>query len=123
MDIEEIVRLTRQQVAAVIEARQKTALGETEHPVAHERRRHTRWPFKGAVEIWPENGDGRIVTHGTCLNIGETGLGLSCDEHLQPGSTVEIAVHLPEATLCGKAIVRYCAEVRNQFMVGMEFVF
>lgn len=121
MRTEEIVRLTKKRVNALITARQEAH--DMDASPGPERRRHPRWPFKGPVEIWPEGGDGTNVTHGTCLNVSESGLGLSCDEHLQPGSTVEIAVHLPEMTLCGKAAVRYCAEVRDQFMVGMEFIF
>ncbi len=88
-----------------------------------ERRKYPRWPFHGAVELWPEGSQGRHAVHGTCLNISETGVGLGTDEHVDPGQIMEIALHLPEMSLCGRAVVRYCAEVRRQFMVGMEFLF
>ncbi len=123
MHTDEIVKLSRKRVAAVVAARREAG-GEpkVQHEGA-EKRRDPRWPFQGAIELWPDGGDGRVVTHGTCLNLSETGVGLSCDEHMVPGQVMEIAVHLSEVTLCGRATVRYCAPVRGQFMVGMEFVF
>jgi hypothetical protein len=123
MRTEEIVRLTPHRIVAIIKARQEAAAIPLADHNGPERRRSPRWPFKGAVEIWPDGGDGSVVTHATCLNISETGMGLSSDEHIAPGQTVEVAIHLPEATLCGRAAVRYCAQVRDQFMVGMEFLF
>lgn len=125
MRTEEIVKLTSSRIVAIIKARQDAAaipMPEPEHN-GPERRRYPRWPFKGTVEIWPDRGESSRGTHATCLNISETGMGLSSDEYLQPGSVVEIALHLPEMTLCGRATVRYCAEVRKQYMVGMEFLF
>lgn len=122
MQTSEIVKLTRKRITGLIRARQESA-GHVDPSPGPERRRAPRWPFKGAVEIWPSGGDGRQVWHATCLNISDTGMGLSTDEHLDPGSLMEVAIHLPEMTLCGKATVRYCAEVRHQFMVGMEFQF
>ena len=122
MQTQEIVKLTRKRIAEIVKARQDAGKLPTEQ--AHvERRKVARWPFKGAVELWPDGADGRSLTHGTCLNISETGMGLSCDEHLNSGQIMEVAVHLPEMTLCGRAIVHYCAEVRSQYMIGMEFVF
>lgn len=124
MRTEEIVKLTRSRIAGIIQARQDAAsIPCPENHEGSERRRYPRWPFKGPVEIWPVGGDGSKVTHATCLNISETGMGLSTDNHLDPGTQVEIALHLPEMTLCGRANVRYCAEVRNQFMLGMEFLY
>jgi hypothetical protein len=123
MRTEEIVRLTRNRIVGIINARQDAAAIPLPDHSGPERRRYTRWPFKGAVEIWPDGGDGREVKHATCLNISETGMGLSSDEHITPGQVVEVAIHLPEMTLCGRATVRYCAEIRGQFMVGMEFIF
>lgn len=123
MRTDEIVKLSSSRIVAIIKARQEAAEIPCPENPGSERRRYPRWPFKGAVEIWPDGGDGSKTTHATCLNISETGMGLSSDVHLPPGSVVEIALHLPEMTLCGRAAVRYCAEIRKQFMVGMEFLF
>ncbi len=121
MQTEEIVKLTRKRVSALIKARQESA-GTTPFP-GPERRQYPRWPFKGAIELWPQGGDGRQVWHGTCLNLSDTGVGLSCEVHFDPGTVLELAIHLPEMTLCGQGTVRYCARVRDQFMVGLEFIF
>jgi hypothetical protein len=128
MQTDEIVKLTHKRVTALIKARHEAAARAQAVPEGSdhdgpERRRAARWPFKGAVEMWPAGGDGRVVTHATCLNISETGMGASCDEPLEPGSILDVAIHLPEMTLCGRAAVRYCAPVRSQFNVGMEFLF
>jgi hypothetical protein len=55
------------------------------------------------------------------VNISETGVGLRCDEQLQVGDSMEVAVHVPEMTLCGQAVVRFCAEAGDDFIIGMEF--
>lgn len=126
MRTDEIVRLTRKRVVGLCKAREEAArAARPEHDVfdGPEKRRRHRWAFKGAVELWPDGGDGRTVTHGTCMNLSENGIGLSCDEYIAPSTVMEVAVHLPEMTLCGRAVVRYCAEVRKQFMVGLEFLF
>jgi hypothetical protein len=125
MQTDEIVKLTRKRITALCKSRQEAAAakGEEEHVDGPEKRRHPRWPFHGAVEIWPDGGDGRQVTHGSCLNMSESGIGISCDEALSPNTIMEVAVHLPELTFCGRATVRYCAKVRRQFMVGLEFIF
>jgi len=123
MRTEEIVRLTRKRVLAILKARQDAATLPDDNPEGHERRHYPRWPFKGAVEIWPDGAANNKAIHATCLNLSETGMGLSCDEHLTPGTVMEIALHQPEMTLCGRATVRYCAQIRDQFMVGMEFLF
>ena len=122
MQTQEIVKLTRKRIAEIVKARQDAGKLPTEQSHV-ERRKSARWPFKGAIELWPDGADGRSLTHGTCLNISETGMGLSCDEHLNPSQIMEVAIHLPEMTLCGRATVHYCAEVRGQYMIGMEFVF
>ena len=124
MQTDEIVKLSRKRIAALCKSRQEACeAAQQEHHDGLEKRRHSRWPFKGAVELWPDGDDGRHAVHGTCMNLSESGIGLSCDQHLVPNTIMEIAVHLPEFTFCGRATVRYCAEVRKQFMVGMEFIF
>ena len=122
MQTDEIVKLTRKRVADILKDRRESEKLPESAP-GQERRHHPRWPFKGAVELWPAGADGRSQMHGTCLNLSETGVGVSCDTHLQPGEVMELAIHLAEVTLCGRAVIRYCADVRGQFMIGLEFLF
>ncbi len=116
----EIVKLTRKRIASILKGR-RSAEPLAENHSGTERRRAPRWPFNGAVEIWPEGSGNRSTVHGACLNISETGLGLKCEQQLTVGESMEVAVHLSEMTVCGRAVVRYCAEVRGEYMVGMEF--
>lgn len=115
----EIVKLTRKRVGDILKSR-RNAQPLASRNTAEDRRQHPRWPFKGAVELWPDGTDGRTL-HATCMNISESGIGLRCDEQLQMGDSMEVAVHIPEMTLCGQAIVRYCAEANDEYIVGMEF--
>ena len=52
---------------------------------------------------------------------------MTCDHYFEPGTVLEIALHLPEATLCGQATVRYCAQVeaedQERYVAGLEFIF
>ena len=117
MNTDEIVALSRERIAELV--RNRSNLPD---PVpAHERRRAPRWPFPGTVEIYPAGGDGTVRYFGSCRNLSETGLGMRCEQYLEPESRVEIAIHLPEASLCGKAIVRYCMETPQGYMTGLEF--
>ena len=116
---DEIVKLTRRGIRELLEGR----YAHSESYGGSERRHLPRWPFPGPVEIWPVDGDGRTRWLGTSRDISESGMGMSCDTHFDPGTCLEIALHLPEATFCGKGLVRYCAESRHGFMIGVEFEF
>ena len=115
----EIVKLTRQGIRDLLEGRRHA----DQAYAGPERRHQPRWPFPGTVEIWPAGGDGRQRWLGTCRDISEQGLGMSCEAALEPGTLIEIALHLPEATFCGHATVRYCAQVRGEYVIGAEFQF
>jgi len=121
MKTEEIVRLTRKRVAALVKARQ-----EQEDPdffEGGERRENFRWPFPGAVELWPAGGDGRERWYATCRNLSMGGLGMVAEQPFEAGTQVEIACHFPEATFFVEAVVRHCTPVPDGFLVGVEFRF
>ncbi len=121
MKTDEIVRLTRKRVAALVRSRQ-----EQDDPdlfEGRERRENLRWPFPGAVELWPTGGDGRERWYGTCRNLSMNGLAMVTDEPFTPGAAVEIACHFPEASFYGEAVVRHCTQVPQGFLVGVEFRF
>ena len=116
---DEIIKLTRQSLGDLLEGRRR----EGQAYAGPERRRYPRWPFPGTVELWPADGDGRQRWLGTCRDINEHGLGMGCEVAFEPGTLIEIALHLPEATFCGHATARYCVEVRGEYMIGLEFQF
>lgn len=115
MQTEEIVKLTRQAVRDLLTSRQP--LPPDKH---HERRRSPRWPFPATVEIQL---DDNTQTFGTCQNLNESGLGMSCDEYLEPETRLRFSVHLPEVSFYGVAVVRYCMKTPRGYMVGFEFLF
>ncbi len=119
MRTDEIVKLTRENIAQF--------LAENTEPAdsydGPQRRREPRWPFPGAVEVYPINASGGIQWLGTLRNVSASGLGMSCERYLKPETVVDISFHMPDASFYGKAVVRYCKEVRNEFMCGVEFLF
>lgn len=118
MKTEEIVRLTRQSVIDLIEAR----TGNSEPYPGPEKRRKPRWPFPGTVELHATDGT-TGQWFGTCRNISETGLGMACERFFENDTVLDIAIHLPEVSLWGKGIVRYCQNTPAGYMTGVEFIF
>jgi hypothetical protein len=118
MNTDEIIQLTKESIRDLVRARQ--GLGE---PFAgHDRRRAPRWPFPGTVELHATDGTtGQWFA--TCRDISETGLGMCGEHYFYPETIVEIAIHVPEATLFGRAVVRYCQQTPSGFMTGIEFTF
>ncbi|MCP4247004.1 MAG: PilZ domain-containing protein, partial [bacterium] len=60
---------------------------------------------------------------GTCRDVSESGLGMAGEQYFEPGTKLQVAFHLPEASFYGHAIVRYCQEIRGRYMTGLAFVF
>ena len=103
MNTNEIIQLTRESIRDLIRLRQGASHGFP----GREHRRAPRWPFPGTVELHATD-----CTTGqwfaTCGDISETGLGMCGEHYFCPEMIVDIAIHLPEATLYGRAIVRHC---------------
>lgn len=119
MDADEIVPLTRDAIKELLRLR---AGGDDGGELG--RRQLPRWPFPGAVEIWVPDAEGREVhVIATLHDMGEGGVGVRSDVRLEPGSTLNIAVHQPEASFHGQATVRHCTRRRTGYHVGMEFKF
>jgi len=119
MITDEIVKLSRERMADLVRSRHDPPADFD----GEERRVVTRWPFPGTAELRPAEGDGRPLWFATCRNVSETGLGISTDEPFEPGTPLEIAFHLPEASFYGKATVRYCTQTPQAYLVGLEFDF
>jgi hypothetical protein len=119
MKTEEILKLTSRNISRFLQQQK----GLQDPFEGREQRRAPRWPFPGTVEICPVDSDGGVQWLGTLQNVSETGLGMSCEQYLKPDMVIDLAFHMPEASFYGKAIVRYCREIREQFMAGVEFLF
>jgi hypothetical protein len=118
MKADEIVKLSHRSIFELLKGRQEP---ESSEAPGRERRRKPRWPFPGTVEIHVSGC--AEPCFGSLRNLSETGLGMSCDRYFELESRVEIALHLPEASFCGQAIVRYCMETPRGYMTGIEFDF
>ncbi len=122
MPTDEIVKLTRKQVSRLIRRRMKAAGQDFE---GSERRRATRWPFPGTVELRHADGSDPNNWFASCRDISEGGMGMRTDAYFAPGTMLDISVHLPEQTFYGQATVRYCKEIESssEYLMGVQFVF
>ena len=116
----EVVRLTEVAVNKLLLSR------EAARPSAGPKgkRRASRWPFPGVVELWmpDEHGD---LQHSlaTSVNLSSHGIGIRCDEPLEPSVELEIAFHEPEMSFHGRATVRHATKIETDYLVGLEFKF
>lgn len=120
MKTAQVVPLTEKGVRKLLRSREaarpkKRAAGKRLTP---------RWPFPGVVELWlpDENGD---IQHSlaTSVNLGLHGIGIRCDEPLEPGVEVELAFHEPEISFHGRAIVRHATKMESEHLIGLQFIF
>ena len=120
MDATEIKPLTEEAVARILADREAQIPGNVENG----RRKAPRWPFPGTVEMWlPDDTGAEQLALATCLNLSRYGLGMLNEEPLGIGLEFALAVHQPEASLHGRAIVRHCTETEAGYYVGVEFLF
>ena len=120
MDATEIVSLTEEAVARLLAGRN----AEDADTSANGRRKAPRWPFPGQVQLWiPDENGQEQLTFATCLNLSLHGLGMLYDEALSIGLEFALAVHQPEASLHGRAIVRHCTLNEDGYYVGVQFLF
>ena len=118
MATEEIVKLSPDAILELLRSRRCPPEGFE----GSERRQQARWPFPGTVELRPDGGDGSVQWFGTCENLSQGGLGLTCDESFEPGTPLEITFHLPEATFYGRAEVCHSHETPRGYLVGVKFI-
>ena len=117
MDVSEFVKLTPDAIEILVQGH--TPPGSTRPKT---RRQDPRWPFRGTVELWAPDADGN-ETHvlATALNISLNGVAILCDEQLEIGPSMAIAVHLPEATYYGRAIAKHDTDSPVGHIIGMQF--
>ena len=120
MQTEEFIQITRKAVLSILQDR----YGYSEDGYVDSRRGKPRWPFPGTVELWIPLPDGeQEYILARALNLSSKGVGVLIDDPLEVGSEVSIAIHEPEATLFGKAMVRHSAAIDHGILAGLEFVY
>ena len=121
MDTAEICALTEHAVGELLAKRQSWA----SRADSGGRRRAMRWPFPGTVELWiPDGNGGERYNLATSINLSIDGIGIRADEELRPGLKLAVAIHEPEMSFHGKAMVRHCAETdRGSYIVGLQFLY
>jgi len=118
-DVKEFIPLNRNTIAKLIENRWADDSGGN----GKKRRRMERWPFPGQLQIWITDAAGEeVMLFGTCHNLNENGVGVTCERHVEPGQRVPIAIHQPEATFHGDGVVRHCTPTGSEYFVGIEFI-
>ncbi len=89
-----------------------------------DKRKSPRWPFQGTVELWFGDPDAcDYYALATCENLSVGGVGVRFDEPIEPDTELSIAIHEPEKSLHGKAVVRHCTRLRSDYYIGLEFLF
>ncbi|UCD28373.1 MAG: PilZ domain-containing protein [Planctomycetota bacterium] len=120
MSTQVIHKLTRQTIAELLK---KCESSPQDRNSDAQHRRSAPWLHDCSVEIWPAHENWHEPWLGKCRNISAGGLGMCSNHYLEPGIQVTINLHLVDSTIQGKATVRYCQKIRDEFMAGIEFDF
>ena len=120
MDAVEICPLSEEAVAKLLASRQTDQrAGST-----NGRRQGPRWPFPGTVELWiPDENGVEQHTLATSVNLSLHGVGVKTEQELPEGLEVAIAIHEPEMSFHGRAVVRHCTAIDDGYYIGMQFIF
>ena len=122
METIEIFPLTEENVARLLQARNPPAPKKRKDG---SRRLLPRWPFPGTVELWiPDGKGGQEYTLATSLDLSLHGVGIQLEMPLDRDQELAVAIHEPEASFHGYAVVRHCKESQpGVFHIGMQFRF
>ena len=113
----EFCPLSENNVAEVLASRnvKPSAVGD--------RRKSARWPFPGTAELWVPRDDGtEDYVLATSLDLSSDGVGIRCETPLEPGLELAVALHEPEKTFHGRARVRHCTEIDDEYLIGIQFI-
>ncbi len=120
MDAERIVKLTPESVRELIDSRRVNVVAK--QPPG--KRKEERWPFPGTVEVWlPDECYGERHVLATLHNLSPNGLAMRSRHPVPVNSRVSLAIHEPELSAYGEAIVRHCTRAHVGYLVGLEFTF
>lgn len=120
MDAERILRLSPDVVRDLIETRARKT--QSKHPAGH--RSTERWPFPGTVEVWlPDDCYGERHVLATLHNLSVGGLAMRTRRPIPSDTRLSLALHQPELSCYGHAMVRHCTRAPIGYLVGVEFLF
>lgn len=120
MDAEKIVKLTPDAIRNLLESRRIN----THSKAAREKRGSERWPFPGTVEVWlPDECYGERHLLATLHNLSPGGLAMRTRRPIPGDTRVALALHQPELSCYGHAVVRHCTRAPVGYLVGVEFIF
>ena len=121
MDATEFCALEPDSIAKLLSSRQKSIRPSNWHG----RRNAPRWPFPSTVELWvPDAAGEEHYSLATSINLSTTGIGLKLDQPIPAGTRLAIAVHEPEMSFHGRAVVKHCTETNHGFSIaGLQFLF
>ncbi len=120
MDAERIVKLTPDSIRELVESQRIKSVPKR----AAGQRREERWPFPGTVELWlPEQCYGERHVLATLHNLSPHGLAMRSRRPIDRDTRLSLAIHQPELSCYGRAIVRHCTQAQAGYLVGVEFSF
>jgi hypothetical protein len=120
MDAERIVRLTPEAIRELLETCQVQSTSKH----AQGNRGDERWPFPGTVEVWlPEDCYGERHLLATLHNLSQNGLAMRTRRPAPTGARIGLAIHLPQLSCHGAALVRHCTRATVGYLIGVEFMF
>jgi hypothetical protein len=120
MDAEKIVKLTPEAIDELLSSHRV----HTESKQAPGKRRAERWPFPGAVEVWlPDECYGERHVLATMHNLSVGGLAIRTRRPIPTDTRISLAIHEPELSCYGHAVVRHCTRAAVGYLIGAEFIF
>ncbi len=120
MDAERIVKISPDSIRELIDSHQVKAVPKQ----ANKLRREERWPFPGTVEVWlPEQcyGDRHVLA--TLHNLSPHGLAMRSRRPMDRDLKIALAIHQPELSCYGNAVIRHCTRAAAGYLIGIEFIF
>lgn len=120
MDAERIIKLTPDAIRELLDSRTIKSIAKQ----TPGKRQSERWPFAGTVEVWlPESCYGERHILATMHNLSAGGLAMRTRTPIPSETRISLAIHEPELSCYGEAVVRHCTPASVGYLVGVEFVF
>ncbi|MGD8454535.1 MAG: PilZ domain-containing protein [Phycisphaerae bacterium] len=122
MDAEQIVKLCPQAIQELLDSRGRGDKSQAEPATG--KRRAERWPFPGTVELWlPDECYGERHLLATLHNLSNNGLAMRTRRPIGSDTKISFAIHEPELSVYGHAVVRHCTRAHVGYLIGIEFIF